>query len=96
MMIRCSQEFARIVDVFKLGHARRQDGGKFRLRTVLDVGTVGIGHAVFAVVKDKFPEMIVEPPHGRLDHLVQGHEVHRGARGNSPPDQWLDVLDLDA
>src|SRR5208282_5805468 len=58
---------AKIVDVIKLGHAQCEDSRKLGRCTILDVGSVGIGHAVFAVVNDEFPQMIVEPPHSRLN-----------------------------
>ena len=53
-------------------------------------------HVVLVLVGRKFPQVIIEPAHRRLDHTVQGLRIHRGGHGHTPPDQRLDILKLDA
>src|SRR5215212_8338358 len=87
---------AKVIGVEKFISAGRKDVRESGRSAVLDVGAVGARHAVSAVANAKFPKVAIEPTQGPLNDRVQGFEVHRGAHSNSSPDQWFDVLDLDA
>src|SRR4051794_17407225 len=44
----------------------------------------------------ELPQVIVEPTHRGLDHIVHRLEVHRSGYSDTSPDQRLDVFKFDA
>jgi len=55
-----------------------------------------VRHAVAAFARLKVPEMIILPPHGGLDHVVEHLEASSDRHLDYAPDRGLDVVEADA